>query len=178
MAFRIEAPCRAHIGPENRPCPNHRLPGSFYCTDHNHLTVSDAKAKNRRDNEKTNSVYGYGWKKFTQLLRMNGNYACQHIDIYTNRRCIRPIAIFHHLLDAQAFPQFVRDYRNVCGVCREHHPESVGGEPINSGNRYVPTLWSNPGEPFAKETTAPGELLKPGDPFWSLDSQKKVLGVK
>ena len=177
MTLKIEPPCRAHIAP-NQPCPYHRLPRSFYCELHKHLEVSDKKAKNRRDNEKTNRTYGNPWERFKKLLRMNGNAACQHIDKYTNRRCIFSVEIFHHLLDAEAYPQFRLDPRAVVGVCRAHHPQEVGGEPINSGNRYVPTLWSNPGEPYAKEYTAPGQTLNPGEPFWTLDTQKAALGVR
>lgn len=85
------------------------------------------------------------WARLKTMLRGRGNVICQRI--VDGRRCTRPVEYFHHIISPRENPARMYDWRNIVGVCHQHHPPTEG-EPKENLSRlneiYVPTIWSDP----------------------------------
>lgn len=96
------------------------------------------KGRQRDKETKQGNVYDHRWEKFKRVLVSLGNVVCQRVN--NGVRCNRPMAMFHHILEAQQFPQFAYDWRNVVATCKPCHPH-----PENQDQGiWVPTLWRPP----------------------------------
>ena len=117
--------------------------------------------------------YGYEYEaKYVPALKAYGNVLCQFVDSFTRRRCTEMADITHHLLDADAYKQFLTNHKNTVRVCRAHHPNSPG----DPGNiLYVPTIWPEMLGGAPRVDIGPGEIVPAEIQLWTLATQRKIL---
>jgi hypothetical protein len=127
--------------------------------------------------------YGSDWAKLTAYLNRCGNVHCQLVepDVLTNAgqltRCWRQANRWHHMLDAHGYGlKFSLDQRNIVHLCAEHHYDTPG-EPFDSRRLFLPTLYSDPGEPTPEMLVEPGEVVPEHVKrlLWSIRTVRHVL---
>jgi|GEM_PF-4013353 hypothetical protein len=97
-----------------------------------------AKTTNRAHDDSVRALYKTArWLKFAEMVKAY-NPVCQRI--VNGEQCHSAAKIIHHILSPKKCPSLFLDWRNVVGVCTEHHPDS-SGEPLNIPvpNRYAIT---------------------------------------
>jgi hypothetical protein len=112
-----------------------RVPGCMelvsghYCAKHLHANPASQK--------ETDEWYKTGaWRRFAMWIR-SMNPMCQRLT--HGVQCMKPGALVHHLISPRTRPDLLLDPKNVCTLCRAHHPDfDTPGWKV--GVDYVETL--------------------------------------
>jgi hypothetical protein len=95
---------------------------------HADMKVPTAKSTHRGHDDKVRHLYKTAqWLKFREQVK-SCNPRCQRI--INGEQCTQPSKLVHHIISPKVAPSLCYDWRNVLGVCAEHHPDTAG-EPLN-----------------------------------------------
>jgi hypothetical protein len=120
---------------------------SGYCPSHlNDNTRKRQRAlyDKERHSDPISKMYNANWDRLKMMLRNRGNVICQRL--VDGKQCTHLVEIFHHIISPRENRALMYDWRNIVGVCKQHHPPTEG-EPKENLPRlseiYVPTVWSD-----------------------------------
>src|ERR1700730_14328179 len=112
----------------NEPgCPERTSESSGYCPKH--LTDNTRKRQRAvfdkaRHSTTESRMYNVVWDRLKTMVWNRGNEICQRI--VDGKQCRTPVEIFHHLISPRENSRLMYDWRNIVGVCRQHHPPTEG----------------------------------------------------
>jgi len=103
-----------------------------------HVTVETPRVYSNEHDEMWHKFYNTTrWRKFRQWM-IRRNPICQRL--IRGEQCHEAAVICHHLRGLKVHPEDFTDGRQVCLLCRQHHPDSEGTPDWVSGKDYVPTV--------------------------------------
>lgn len=126
-----------------------REPNGF-CEKHqvNANDVRNAHNKQRMATDPVWKMYGWRWQLLKKMLRVQGWVMCQRL--INGVQCMQMAELYHHIWSPRVRPDLMYAPENICGLCREHHPDSEGTPEWIAGHDYVPTVMTLPSD-FGKE---------------------------